>query len=420
MNIFTAIVLAAILIPFILDLISNLLNLKALALEPPAELKDLYPPDKYRRSQEYTRDSTHFNFVSSTFALLILLIFWFAHGFNWLDLVVRNWGLGEIINGLLYIGILALVYSLIMLPFSIYATFGIEQHYGFNRTAPETFIADRLKGLVLAIVLGGPILAAVIALFKFAGTAAWLYCWAAVAAYLLVIEFIAPNWIMPLFNKFTPLAEGELRTAIFDYARSVNFPIQNVFVIDGSRRSSKSNAFFTGFGKNKRIALFDTLIAQHTVPELVSVLAHEIGHYKKKHVAQGMAISIVHFGLLFFLLSIFLNSQGLYQAFYVAQPSVYTGLIFFGMMYTPIEFVLSILLNMLSRKNESDADRFAVVTSAEPGALVNALKKLAADNLSNLTPHPFYSFLYYSHPALRERIEYIETINPRPASEQQL
>ena len=409
MNIFTVVILAAILIPFILDLIASILNLKALTLNPPQALKDLYPPDKYRKSQEYTRDSTHFNFVSSAFALALLLIFWFAHGFNWIDLLVRSWGLGEIINGLLYTGILMFAYSLVMLPFSIYGTFVIEQLYGFNKTTPMTFITDRLKGLLLAVLLGAPLLAAILALFEITGPLAWLYCWAAVTGYLLIIEFIAPNWLMPLFNKFTPLADGELRTAIFKYAKSVDFPIQNVFVIDGSRRSSKSNAFFTGFGRNKRIALFDTLIAQHTVPELVAVLAHEIGHYKKKHIIQGLVISILHFGLLFFLLSIFLTSTGLYQAFYIAQPSIYTGLIFFGMLYTPIEFVLAILLNMLSRRNETDADRFAVLTSPEPLILGDALRKLAADNLSNLTPHPLYTFLYYSHPPLLERTESIKS-----------
>ena len=409
MNIFTIVILAAILLPFILDLVSGILNLKALKLTPPPALKDIYAPEKYRKSQEYTRESTHFSFVGSTFGLVLLLIFWFAHGFNWLDLVVRSWGFGDIVNGLLYTGILVLAYGLIMLPFSIYATFVIEQRYGFNKTTPETFIADMLKGLLLGALLGAPLLAAILALFEITGPLAWLYCWAAVTAYLLVIEFIAPNWIMPLFNKFTPLAEGELRTAIFDYAKSVNFPINNVFVIDGSRRSSKSNAFFTGFGRNKRIALFDTLVAQHTVPELVAVLAHEIGHYKKKHILQAMVISILHFGLLFFLLSVFINSTGLYQAFYVEQPSIYTGLIFFGLLYTPIELVLSILMNMLSRKNEADADRFAVQTTPAPLALEDALKKLAANNLSNLTPHPFYAFLYYSHPPLLERTRSIES-----------
>ena len=401
--------MAAILLPFILDLASGILNLKALTLNPPPALKDIYAPEKYRKSQEYARESTQFSFVSSTFGLVLLLIFWFAHGFNWLDLAVRSWGFGDIANGLLYTGILVLAYGLIMLPFSIYATFVIEQRYGFNKTTPETFIADMLKGLLLGVLLGAPLLAAILALFEITGPLAWLYCWAAVTAYLLVIEFIAPNWIMPLFNKFTPLAEGELRTAIFDYAKSVNFPINNVFVIDGSRRSSKSNAFFTGFGRNKRIALFDTLIAQHTVPELVAVLAHEIGHYKKKHILQAMVISILHFGLLFFLLSVFINSTGLYQAFYIAQPSIYTGLIFFGLLYTPIELVLTIVMNMLSRKNEADADRFAVQTTLAPLALEDALKKLAANNLSNLTPHPFYAFLYYSHPPLLERTRSIES-----------
>jgi STE24 endopeptidase len=409
MNIFTIVILAAILLPFILDLVSGILNLKALKLTPPPALKNIYAPEKYRKSQEYTNESTQFSFVGSTFGLVLLLIFWFAHGFNWLDLLVRSWGFGDIVNGLLYTGILVLAYGLIMLPFSIYATFVIEQRYGFNKTTPETFIADMLKGLLLGALLGAPLLAAILALFEITGPLAWLYCWAAVTAYLLVIEFIAPNWIMPLFNKFTPLAEGELRTAIFDYAKSVNFPINNIFVIDGSRRSSKSNAFFTGFGRNKRIALFDTLVAQHTVPELVAVLAHEIGHYKKKHIVQAMVISILHFGLLFFLLSVFIDSTGLYQAFYVEQPSIYTGLIFFGLLYTPIELVLSILMNMLSRKNEADADRFAVQTTPAPLALKDALIKLAANNLSNLTPHPFYAFLYYSHPPLLERTRSIES-----------
>ena len=407
MNIFAIVIISAILLQFLLDLVSNILNLRALKLEPPEALQHVFSPDAYRKSQQYLRESTRFNLLVSSFALALLLAFWFLGGFNWLDQLVRSWGLGSIINGLLYTGILLLAYGIVMLPYSIYNTFVIEQRYGFNKTTPATFMADLVKGLLLAAVLGGPLLACILALFELAGANAWLLCWAAVTCYVLVIEFIAPNWIMPLFNKFTPLEDGELRTAILGYAGSVAFPVQNLFVIDGSRRSSKSNAFFTGFGRNKRIALFDTLIAQHTIPELVAVLAHEIGHYKKKHIIWGMVISILHFGLLFFLLSLFIDNPLLYQAFYVQQPSIYTGLIFFGLLYTPAEFLLSILMNMLSRKFEYDADRFAAHSIPEPSAMTTALKKLSADNLSNLTPHPFFVFLHYSHPPLLQRMDAI-------------
>ena len=402
------VILAAILLQFLLDLVSNVLNLRALKLDPPAELKDVFSPGAYRKSQQYLRETTQFNLLVSSFALALLLAFWFLGGFRWLDLLVRSWELNSILSGLLYTGILLLVYGIIMLPYSIYGTFIIEQRYGFNKTTPATFIADRIKGLLLAAALGGPLLACIFAIFEQAGPGAWLFCWAAVTVYVLVIEFIAPNWIMPIFNKFTPLEEGELRTAILGYAGSVAFPVQNLFVIDGSRRSSKSNAFFTGFGRNKRIALFDTLIAQHTIPELVAVLAHEIGHYKKKHIIWGMAISILHFGLLFFLLSLFIGNPLLYQAFYVQQPSIYTGLIFFGLLYTPVEFLLAIIMNMLSRKFEYDADRFAARTIPDPAAMTAALRKLSADNLSNLTPHPFFVFLHYSHPPLLQRTRAIE------------
>jgi STE24 endopeptidase len=410
MNIFAIVILSAILLQFLLDLVSNILNLRALKLEPPAALEDVFSPDAYSKSQQYLRETTQFNLLVGSFGLSLLLAFWFLGGFNWLDLLVRSWELGSIVSGLLYTGILMAVYDIIMLPYSIYSTFIIEQRYGFNKTTTATFIADRLKVLLLATALGGPILACILAIFESAGANGWLFCWAAVTGYVLAVEFIAPNWIMPLFNKFTPLEEEELRTAILGYAGSVAFPVQNLFVIDGSRRSSKSNAFFTGFGRNKRIALFDTLIARHTIPELVAVLAHEIGHYTKKHIIRGMVISILHFGLLFFLLSLFIDNPLLYQAFYVQQPSIYTGLIFFGLLYTPAEFLLSILMNMLSRKFEYEADRFAAQSIPDASAMTAALKKLSTDNLSNLTPHPFFVFLHYSHPPLLQRMEAIEKV----------
>ena len=408
MNIYSYIILTALLLQFLLDNIADALNLKALRHEIPPALAGVYKPDEYQKSQEYTRSLTRFGFVTSSFGLLIILLFWFTGGFNFLDQIVRSWDFGPIANGLCYIGILMIAYELLTLPFSVYATFVIEERFGFNRTTPRVYITDRLKGLALAVLLGGLLLAGILALFEYAGNYAWLYCWVAVTIFNMVIQFIAPIWIMPLFNKFTPMEPGELKDAIQSYARSTGYKVRNISVMDGSKRSTKANAFFTGFGRTKRIALFDTLISKHTIQELIAVLAHEIGHYKKKHVLWGILISIAHTGLIFYLLSVLLGSSGLYQAFYMDHTSIYAGLLFFGLLYTPVEMVLSVALHILSRRNEYEADRFATQTTGEPRSLVEALKKLHSDNLSNLTPHPFYVFLNYSHPTLLQRIKAIE------------
>jgi STE24 endopeptidase len=406
-NPFFFIILLALLIEYALGVIADLLNLKSLRSEPPTALEGVYKPEDYHKSQEYVRTNTRFAFVTSTFSLAVLLSFWFAGGFNYLDLIVRSWGFVHIVNGLFYIGILLIGYSFLTLPFSIYHTFVIEEKFGFNKTTPRTFLVDRIKSIGLAVLLGAPLLAGILALFEYAGYHAWLYCWIAFTGFSLIWQYVAPTWIMPLFNKFTPLEPGELKEAILTYAHSVDFPVKNVFVMDGSKRSSKSNAFFTGFGSNKRIALFDTLIKKHTVPELIAVLAHEIGHYKKKHILQGTIINILHAGVLFFVLSIFLGSPGLYDAFYMEQQSIYSGILFFGLLYTPLEMVLSVIMHAISRKNEYEADRFAAETIQHPQHLIEALKKLYAGNLSNLMPHPFYVFLNYSHPPLLQRIHAI-------------
>jgi STE24 endopeptidase len=264
------------------------------------------------------------------------------------------------------------------------------------------------KGVLLAILLGTPLLAGVLAFFEYAGPNAWWYCWIAVTLYMLGVQFIAPTWIMPLFNKFTPLEDGELKSAILNYAGSINFPIENVYVMDGSRRSSKSNAFFTGFGRHRRIVLFDTLIRQHTVGELLAVLAHEMGHYKKKHILQSMVLGILQMGVMLYLLSVFISYQGLFDAFYMPHKSVYAGLIFFGMLFSPLGFFIGIFMQMLSRRNETEADRFSVETTGAPDAMAAALKKLSMHNLSNLLPHPLYVFLNYSHPPVLERIKAIQ------------
>jgi len=410
MNIFTVIILAAIMIDFLLEIVSNRLNLKALSKELPSEFENVYDEDTYAKSQEYTRVNTRFGFVTGTFDLALLLVFWFAGGFNWLDQWARGFDFGVIGTGLIFIGVLVLAKIIISLPFSIYSTFVIEERFGFNKTDAKTFITDRIKGLALSLLIGGPLLAGIIAFFEYGGSWAWLYAWLAVTAFSLVMQYIAPTWIMPLFNKFDPLEDGELRQAIEQYAEKVDFPLQGIYVMDGSKRSSKSNAFFTGFGKNKRIALFDTLIAKHSTEELVAVLAHEIGHYKKKHIVKNMSISILHTGIMFGLLSIFLQVPSLFDAFFMEEMSIYAGLLFFGLLYSPVETILGIGMQILSRKHEYEADEFAVKTIKEKEEMVNVLKNLSKDNLSNLTPHPFYVFLNYSHPPALKRIERIREL----------
>jgi STE24 endopeptidase len=302
---------------------------------------------------------------------------------------------------------LMLFKATLSLPFSIYQTFVIEERFGFNQTTWSTYILDRLKGLLLAVLLGAPLLSAVLAFFEYAGANAWWLCWAAVTLYMLGIQFIAPTWIMPLFNKFTPLETGELKSAILSYADSIKFPIENVYVMDGSKRSRKSNAFFTGFGAHRRIVLFDTLIKQHTTGELVAILAHEMGHYKKRHIIESLIFGILQMGLMLYLLSLFVSFPGLFEAFYMSQPSVYAGLIFFAMLYSPLGFFVGLFLQKRSRTNETAADRFSVQTTHDPQSMVDALKKLSVHNLSNLLPHPFYVFLNYSHPPVLQRIEAI-------------
>jgi STE24 endopeptidase len=375
--------------------------------ELPGEFENVYDADRYKLSQEYLKVNTRFGWLVSMVNTIGLLFFWFMQGFQFLDVWVRSLTTGPVISGVLYIGILALAASIVSLPFSIYATFVIEERFGFNRMTWLTFVKDRVKGLLLGITLGVPLLVGILAFFEYAGSYAWLYCWLAATVYSLVVQFIAPVWIMPLFNKFTPLEEGELRTAIVDYARSIQFPLDNIFVMDGSRRSKKSNAFFTGFGRYRRIVLFDTLLEKHTASELLAVLAHEMGHYKKKHILKSFLFGIIQTGLMFYLLSIFISYPGLFEAFFMEQISVYAGLVFFAMLYAPFELFFGIFLRAFSRKNEFEADRFSVQTTGDPKPMIAALKKLTVDNLSNLLPHPFYVFLNYSHPPVMQRINAI-------------
>ncbi len=407
MNIVAWIILAALVLDFLLNLIADILNLRALQGQPPDEFKPYYDAGRYRRSQRYLRDNTRFGWMAAGFHLLVILLFWLSGGFPGLDTVVREPGWGTVATGVVYIGTLALLHGLVALPFQIYATFVIESRYGFNRTSPATFVLDRLKGVILGIVLGAPLLAGVIYLFESGGGNAWWYSWGVLVVFMLVMQYVAPTWIMPLFNRFEPLRDESLRTAIMGYAASIQFPLKNVFIMDGSKRSSKSNAFFTGFGRHKRIVLFDTLVKGHTIDELVAVIGHEMGHYKMHHLLTGLLINILQTGLMFFLLSLCVSAPALFEAFGMPQISVYAGMVFFGLLYTPVEFFLSLLVAFVSRRNEFSADRFAVDTTENAEAMINALKTLSVNHLSNLTPHPFFVFLNYSHPPVMARIRAI-------------
>ncbi len=402
------VILSAIVLDASLNFTADMLNLRAVRTRLPRAFEGWYPPEAYQKSQAYLAVQTRFGWIVGGFDLLILLLFWFGQGFAWLDERVRHLDWPLIGTGLLYIGALLFLKSLLTAPFSAYATFVIEQRFGFNQTTWGTYLKDRIKSVVLAVVLGAPLLAVVLAFFQHAGANAWWLCWVATVAFMLLVQYIAPTYIMPWFNRFEPLQEGALRDAILNYARRIDFRLDNIFVMDGSRRSSKSNAFFTGFGRHRRIVLYDTLIEKHSVDELVAVLAHEMGHFKEKHILKNLLIGVLQAGVMFYILSFFINYKGLFEAFYVRQVSVYAGLVFFGMLYAPLDRFVGLAVQAISRHHEYAADRFAVRTSGLGQALVLALKKLSVHNLSNLQPHPFYVLLNYSHPPLLQRIQAIE------------
>lgn len=414
MNFFGLVVFSTLVITFLVKLVSELLNLKAAEAPLPVEFREVFDEESYSKSWDYLRVSTIFSLISSAYDLSVLLLFWFLGGFNLLDHFLRGYGFHPVATGVLYIGALLLIQSLIDLPFSIYKTFVIEEKFGFNKTTPGVFAVDILKTLLLALLIGTPLLGALLWFFEEGGSMAWLWAWGGITVISLLLQYVAPTWIMPLFNKFVPLEEGELKSAIMHYAEKVHFPLTGIYVLDGSKRSSKANAFFTGFGKRKRIALFDTLITTHPVHELVAVLAHEIGHFKKKHIIVNMMLSLGNLGVLFFLLSLFMNNRQLFDAFFMRDLSVYGSLIFFSLLYTPVEWILSVFLQALSRRHEYEADYFAVSTFQNGAALGDALKKLSRNNLSNLTPHPLYVFLNYSHPPVIQRIMRIRELSAKP------
>lgn len=422
-NIYTVFILFLLFGDFTLDTVIDTLNLKRLSFELPeqykTEFKDLYEPSKYRTYLNYQRANINFNLFKRPIDLGVLIIFIFSGGFNTIDKIVRSFGFGEILSGIFFIGILSLLKLLLDVPFSLYDTFVIEERYGFNKTTIKTFILDIFKGIILSAILGTPILALLLYFFKTTQNYAWIYSWLALTTIQLVILFLAPAFILPLFNKFDPLPDGDLKKAIEHYSSTQNFKLSGIFQMDGSKRTTKSNAFFTGFGKFRRLVLFDTLIQKHSTDELVAVLAHEIGHFKKHHILKSMLLSIISTGLLFYFFSSFLNNQLLFATFKMESISIYASLVFISFLYSPISRLLSIFSNWLSRKFEFEADRYARETYGKPESLISALKKLSIDNLSHLTPHPLKVFLEYTHPTMIERIQALRN-NQNPTNEKNI
>lgn len=400
---------AVIIFNFLLSRILEYLNQSYSKSELPSELSSFYDAEKYKKSQQYHKESDRLGMWAEVISFIVMISFLWLNGFAWLNNILEPHFTNKIILALIYFGVLSIGSSIISLPFGIYSTYVIEEKYGFNKTTVRTYIMDKIKGILLSIVLGGGLGYLFLWLIISIGPNFWIYAWGLGILITLFLQMFYTSLIVPIFNKLSPLPAGELRDKIETYARSVNFPLTNVMIINGSKRSTKANAYFTGFGKGKKIVLYDTLIEKHSNEELVSILAHEVGHYKKKHIILSMILSWLQMGFMVWLLSRFIFSDTLSAALGVNHLAIHINLIVFSILFEPISLITGILMNILSRKNEYEADEFAVKTSDKP-AFVKALINLSVDNLSNLKPHPSYVFFHYSHPTLLQRIGAIEKV----------
>ena len=397
------IIIAIIIINFTVDKILDALNAKHYNDTLPKDLEDVYDETEYKKSQNYKATNYRFGLITSTFSILLTLGFLIFDGFEFVDNIARSYSSNPIIIALIFFGIIMIGSDILTTPFSYYSTFVIEEKFGFNKTTIKTFFFDKIKGWLMMAVVGGGILALIIWFYEATGKHFWLYAWLLVAIFTLFMNMFYSKLIVPLFNKQSPLEDGSLRDKISEYAKTVGFKLDKIFVIDGSKRSTKANAYFSGFGSEKRVTLYDTLINDLEEEEIVAVLAHEVGHYKKKHIIFNLFASILLTGLTLYILSLFISNPLLSQALGVETPSFHIGLIAFGLLYSPISEITGLIMNVFSRKFEYQADDYAKNTyKGEP--LITSLKKLSKNSLSNLTPHPAYVFMHYSHPTLLERI----------------
>jgi STE24 endopeptidase len=408
MNSYQVLIILLLIIPFTIDFVVDRLNLSRLTTTLPREFKGVYKLKDYKKSQLYLQANTNFHLVESGITLFLLIIFIVVGGFNWVNNVALTASSSVIMQGLIFSGILLLLSTAISLPFSIYETFVIEEKFGFNKSTWVTFTKDTFINLVLTMILGGLVFAVLIFVFSELGSLAWVLAWILMVLFQLFLLFISPIIIMPLFNKFIPLQSNELKKGIEDFAKKENFALAGIFTMDGSKRSTKSNAFFTGIGKFRRIVFYDTLLSQHTNSEIIAILAHEIGHYKKNHIIKLLILSILITGVSLWALSLFIGSPALFEAFEVDTISIYASLVFIFIFLSPVFELVGVVNNYISRKFEFQADKFAIDEYGHKQDFINALKKLSVNNLSNLTPHPAKVFKDYSHPPILERLKAIK------------
>jgi STE24 endopeptidase len=399
-----AIIITILIVEFILDKYLDFLNANHFKDPVPELLSDVYNEKEYQKSQAYKKENYQFSMWTSIFSFIVLLLFFYFKGFAWVDTFARSFSSNEIVIGLIFFGVIMFANDILTTPFSYYHTFVIEEKYGFNKSTPKLFFIDKLKGWLLSILIGGSILALIIYFYQITGSNFWIYTWLLMTVFTLFFTFFYSSLIVPLFNKQTPLEDGSLRAKIDSFAQKTGFTLDNIFVIDGSKRSTKANAYFSGFGPKKRIVLYDTLIEDLDEDEIVAVLAHEIGHYQKKHVIYNMILSTLITGLSLYILSLLIGNSILAEALSVEKPSFHIGLIAFGLLFSPISEITGIVMQYLSRKFEYEADDFAKFHHNAKD-LISSLKKLSRKSLSNLTPHKAYVFFHYSHPTLLERVQ---------------
>ena len=388
---------------YLFSTVLDYINGKNWKTEIPPVMKDFYDEDKYLKAKNYSKEKGKVSLISSTLSTLITLLFLIFEGYGWLDnFISLYYDIPFLKSGIFFL-VLFILSDFISIPFSCYNTFVIEEKYGFNKTTVKTFVLDKIKGYLLTIIVGGILLFGAIYIVSFLENSFWFWLWISLSFIMLIVNMFYADLIVPIFNKLTPLEAGSLREKIESYTKKVGYSLKNIYIIDGSKRSTKANAFFSGIGPRKTIALYDTLVEKHTEEELVAVLAHEVGHYKKKHVFTSLFLTISQLGLMCFLLETCLKVGEISQALGGKEMVFHLGLVAFGILFSPIGTIISILMNINSRKNEFEADYYAK-TTYNGAALELALKKLSVDSLSNLYPHPLYTFIHYSHPPLLKRL----------------